>query len=318
MYAIAWGLVLRASWSMAGNLVYAFYIIVIRHRIHLEVKWEAVTGLWKLSVYEFITRLSSVLLTNTEPFLIGILAGPEMTAIYDLTLRANRAVMALAGKFGEAFLPAMSHLYGEGRMERYKEVFFLGFRGQGLFATVGMCSVVVFNQPFMKLLMGDKYVFGGMLLTALAAGYGFVYMVVGVVYQTLCSMGMYQRLCKVALAESVVKLGFQIPLISLTGILGPPLAGLISQQGIASWWLIKMLKDKLGLRREEMLAAGWSLGKPAAAALILSVLWWPLTPGISTWTELTVQAAGFVIIFLFTGYIFDAAVFRFLWRRGRE
>ncbi|MHC4758423.1 MAG: oligosaccharide flippase family protein, partial [Planctomycetota bacterium] len=316
VYSIAIGLAVRAFLTMLSNIIYAGVIILIYQKIRIVFARIEAIRLWKLSMYEFVTKVSGVLLYQMEPFLIGVLLGPKMSAVYVLTLRAHMMVNALAGKFGDAIMPALAHLYGEGRMDRFKEVVFVAIRGQGFVAAVGMTGVVIFNHAFIKLWVPEE-VFGGMVVTVLAAVYGFVFVSGGVIYNVLYSMGLIPKLCRIALLEGITKVGMQIPFIRFIGISGAPIAGLVSQQGVSVWWLILLLARQLNLSKRDLFGLGRGLFKLVFSVVLLGIFYKWLLPWPLTWGRLAGQAVIFVFLAIGIAYVLDKELFHFIIKRKK-
>jgi O-antigen/teichoic acid export membrane protein len=228
LYSIAIGLLSRAvSLAIADG---AGCWLLCRRRLALHLRWVGgeARQLWHLSVNVFVSRIATGLAMATDDFFIGVLIGPEAAGIFSITTRAHNMVRSLAGPFGDALMPSMAHLHGEGEHVRFAEVFATALKVQAAIAAIGLAGVAAFDRSFINLWVGPE-IFAGNAVNITFSIWSIGYMVSGVIWQTLYSMGHIIKLCRIVWVETAVKVLASLSLIKATGILGAPVSALAAQ-----------------------------------------------------------------------------------------
>jgi O-antigen/teichoic acid export membrane protein len=263
LYSIALGLLSRGIILTIGNAVICYW--VCSHRLLLGLRWVGgeARSLARMSSHVFASRIASSLIGTTDAFFIGVLVGPEAAGAFSLTTRAHSLLRSLAGRFGEAVMPSMAHLHGENRTVRFGQVFAIALKMQTNIAAIGLAGVVAFDESFVRLWVGPG-VFAGHAVSVSFGVWCIGYMVGGVVWQALYAMGDIVRLSRIVWLETIVRVAAALILIGAVGILGAPVAALISQAACLALLLPLMIR-----RIESLHGQYWRLLQSVLARLLL-------------------------------------------------
>lgn len=316
LYGIAWGLVLRAAVMIGGNLIAYFWICWHVILIRLRVDWSLAITLGRLSVYQFGTQLASRFRMNFDPYIVGWILGPEVAGFYTVTLRAHETVRMLVAQFASAMIPSLAHLFGEGHLDRLRQVVALAFKFQALTIGIGMAGVIAFNEDFMRLWTGPER-FAGQSVTVIAAVWMMAYLVGSVAYDTLFCMGRFQPLCRLAWAETILRIPLMIVLLMYVGMWGVPLASLVGQLVIGNWLTSMLLVKELGLSPSQVWAILGSVARLTALPLACAAACWMFLPHATSWGVLIAYGVGFSVIAGLLMLASDRGLLRLLRNRGR-
>lgn len=306
LYSIAIGLLSRSVVLTVGNMSGVYW--ACSRQLGLALRWasDEARSLWRLSVHVFAGRAGSALAASTDPFFIGVLMGPEAAGVFSLTTRAHDLVRSLASRLSEALMPSMAHLHGEGNTARFAEVFVLALKIQTTIAAIGLAGVMAFNRSFVSLWVGPHF-FGGQALSMTFGLWCIGYMVGGVVWQTLYAMGEMIKLSQIVWLETGVKIIAALILISVFGIVGAPLAALVSQ-AVCFMLLIPLIVRRIHSLRSQSASLLVNIGvrltvPPALASLVI------LFSGFSeTWPRFIMVSGMYLFVVLCVSSIVDRRV----------
>jgi len=274
LYAIACGLFGRGIFVLVGNLGWCF-LLFLRENLPWRLwVWEEAKAMWRMSVFTFAGRIASGLMAGADGFLIGALIGPETAGIYSLTTRAAVIVLSLAGSFATALMPSLAHLKAERGLDRFKEILIVCLKIQTTIVTIGMAGVIVFNQAFVSLWVG-RHLFAGQWINALFCAWGVGYAVTGVNWNALYALGDMANLAKFSWVETILRLCVSVFLIWSVGVIGAPVAALLSQ-AVGPWLLLsRSLGRRISLKTIELRRLGLGLaGRLLLPISVAMALFW--------------------------------------------
>lgn len=116
----------------------------------------------KLSGWFMATMIFSMVLFNSEKIILGYLVGPEMVTRYVLTLFASSAMGGLINAVISGVVPGIGNFFGKGEFEKiltskrliHSMIWWFAF-------SIGTC-ILLFNQSFLKLWVGQGNYAGNM------------------------------------------------------------------------------------------------------------------------------------------------------------
>lgn len=192
-----------------------------------------------------MARIGSTLSQESEPLIITLFLGPEVTTAYVVTRRAADIVFRLLSVIVGSTMGSYSHLVGEGNHERIGKVtcnlLLLSFS----LAVIGFATYVGANQFFVALWVGEEQLLSDSVILLVALGY-LVYSFRALVGRLLYGHGDFNYTSLVILTEGLVRVFLAIAFLKLYGISGIPLAFTVICS-IAVAWLGWRLVDKLEL-----------------------------------------------------------------------
>lgn len=273
--SLGWGLLARTLLAASVNLFWFLWLWIREFKIGFSWSTTDARSLTKLSTYQFVTYLAGGLKDSVDPFLIGVIQKPEIAFSYGATVQASDLVRnQLVNQLSIAMLPSLSHLHGEGRKEHYKRVVILVFHLQAIVGSIGMAGVMVFNKPFVTLLLGQDY-YAGSAVTILITIYSLLYLVTILAYEVLYSMGQFWQLAKVVWLDMAIRVPLTVVLVYFFGAWGAALAAIIGQAVAWNGLLLTLVIRQLGMNREELRGLARDTLKIVLAPLLLAVgFWW--------------------------------------------
>lgn len=315
LYAIATGLAVRSGIAFLGNAG-AFVLVAMRRLgVRLAPSRHEALRMLRLSLYQFVAQFTIRTKFTITPFFVGLVLGPGAALIYGLTTRAHDTVRLLSAVFAASVIPSMSHLYGEGDRERFRQVFGVILRIQGVCGAIGFGGVLAYNASFVTLWVGaDNY--AGFWITALASAWGVFYLLGTVVYDTLFCMGQYPTMCRLNWIEAVIRIPLTFVMLWAFGLWGALAALLLGQVVFINGWMSRIVFEKLGLSGEAERAAFARAARTSAPVIGLALVR-SLLPQPTTWFWFAGDAALFALVCLGIVAIVDPSLPRLVRARGR-
>jgi O-antigen/teichoic acid export membrane protein len=315
LYSIALGLVFRGILSSIGSLTSCLLFCYRIIKIKLSWTWEIARQLWSLSIYQLAIRCGAILLTNTDAFLVGVLLGPKIAGFYVLTIRAPGLVKSLASGFGDAIMPSMAHLFGEGNINRFKEVTLVAIKIQTILAVSGIAGIIGFNKPFVALWIGPE-MYAGTAINTMFGFYCALYIIGGVMFHALYASGEILYISKLVWMETAIRIPLTVILLYFGHLWGAPLSALIAL-AVPLYFYAKRLALKIGFQKEERHSFGYVLTKyiafPVSLAIVIS-FWSAL---LHTWIQFVCGVVLFLSVIFLIYWQLDRNMIKFFLRGGR-
>ncbi len=291
LYAVAAGLATRSVVAVLGGLVAFVWVCVGEMRLPLCFSWRDASSLWNRSLTLFMTRIGSSLEANSDPFLVGLILGPETAGMFALTIRAHDTVRMLTGPISTALMPSMAHLHGESNRARFRDIAVLAMKLQCVVGAVGMAAVVFLNTAFVRLYMGP-HVYAGHAVNILAALWGLNLLVGSSPYNSLFAMGSFHVLLGASWLDAAIKIPITLAFLLAGQLWGAPAGSLIASLG-ANWLLFRAFRSQLQLPALEARALLRDLAKLLAVPLALAICLSPATGVISNWSVFITASLAF-------------------------
>lgn len=228
VYALAIGILVRPLIDILGNVI----ILYKRKRvdsIDFSLSKLYIVDISKMLGFTSLGKAGVAISDRIDGFLLARFLGPETVPIYMLTRRGMDIVKHIFIRPGNALVPTISHLMGEGKTARGKEIMIrfitILIWASGL-STVGF---ILLNHQFISLWVGeDLYAGNGVnlaLVSVLALG------ILGLNLGLICkAMGDIVNMAITSVTRAVVVAALMIPGIYFFGIIGAataPIGGFI-------------------------------------------------------------------------------------------
>lgn len=281
--SIPLGLMARAVTLLISNAVLArgaLRDLTLRPRFSREELREV----FGLSGYTWISRLGTNLLQNVDAVLVSRSLGAAMVPPLTLTRRAADVLSQLTTRMAAAFAPALSHVHGEGDLERLRSVSLRLLRVVAWTSALGLAGFVGLNRSFVALWVGPRF-FGGLTLTALFGLSLLWQSIASVLQQTLFSVGAIRQTSVITLGEALLKVAAIALLLRLGfGLSSAPLGALLAGMGFALLALGRTFARVMAMAPGE--GARLVAGTAAQALLMLALggafaRWAPSAPNVT-------------------------------------
>lgn len=296
LYALAWGMVARAVFAALANVVQAYRVCVRELELTPRLQAAESRQLMADSTRLFVVSISMKLLTRSDVFFVGTVLGSRSAAVYGITTRGLDTVSMLSSQLTSALVPAMAHLYGAGKLARFRALLAKTTPVLGALALIGLTTAAVMNHDFVSLWVGPQ-MFGGNETTFAFAAAAYVSLIGFLGYDVLMAAGQFQVVARAFAVFSLIQIPLMVLMLRQFGMMGAPLAAMISAAGwgIVMWRHVPKL---LPLEAADYggFAAAFGVSFVVATAVVCLASW--RLPAASTWTYLASTAAAIAAIML--------------------
>lgn len=223
LWALAWGLVVRAAFALAGCS--AFLAGALRRELPLP--WRS-RGAARRELRDLLpasagASLASLVSRHTEVILVASFLGPFAATVYALTRKAAETLRVLLDTVGQAVYGGVANLVSSPDRGRSMAVVREILRARFALACVAAACYVALNPGFVRQLFGAQN-FGGVALTM---GFGLLLVVAG---QGLLLNSLYRAAgpvregSRLLLLEALARVLAMALGLRLFGLMGLPLA----------------------------------------------------------------------------------------------
>lgn len=298
LWSLVFGSCARAIGSVFGSVAY----LISRGRdgrfTRLRIRRAAAVDLLSLSPSTALAGIGYALMNQSENAIVGVMLGPDRVPILAITRKGADVLRGLLDMIGFATYGGFAHLVASTDRTRAPRVY-----GEivSLNLSLGVASAaayMVVNPSFVTRWVGGSF-FGGPWLTLLMAGQLLTMSVSYLINYLYRASGRLVRGSVVLIAECVVRVPLMVLLASTIGLLGVPLAALITSSVSAvlvhTWEIaelshlgdrIPLLASRVALFRVALFAVG------AVGCVLLLVPSWPFVFSLG----FTVFAASAVLL----------------------
>lgn len=197
----------------------------------------------------FISTAAISLYTNTNVFLVGLIAGEEQAGYFSAAEKLIRAFTGLLGPITQAFFPHINMLVSEGR-ERA-----LVFIRKALNLTASLSllpsfTMIFFSGPIAHLLFG-KNAAGSIPILPWIAPLPFLITVTNALgIQTMLSFGLDKQFSRILVSAGILNVVLAFPLIHLAAAKGAAISLLTTEIAVTIAMIIVLDQQKIYLFRK--------------------------------------------------------------------
>jgi O-antigen/teichoic acid export membrane protein len=243
LMSIAYG---RLAWSavfFGGHLCFLFYHILA---LKLKPSFDKpfFLSFTKIFTYTFVAKISSTLSSNIDLVIVSRYISPMVVANLELTRRPIRTISSFIDRLSVAFLPSLSHLFGEGDINKFRMIyirFIAIFLWVTCFIAIGF---IIFNESFVTIWVGKKFFIGQSQNILLVIGFIITSMTYAL-SNFIFSTGKIKELSMINTVKSIVYLVLLYPLTKYWGIYGIIIAPILAALLVELWFYLKLLKETI-------------------------------------------------------------------------
>ncbi len=255
---------------------------------------ETLLELWRYTSHSFARSGSSIFMYSTMALLVGWAGTAANVAVFDIASRIPGFVRGFLAATQVVFLPAVSELWAQGRVEAIKAVIKKGTRISSVLTCALLLLLFVFTGQILALWLkgavpeGTVWVMRVLIISVLPGGLFEIWL------PALVGIGHLRGLTIASIGAALIAI--LLELILLQGFVTVPMAPAIALV-VVLWvktglWLPFYGLDKLGIRPYEYLKE--SLYQPLAASIISITIIWVLNSvllkGTVHWSVMLVLA----------------------------
>lgn len=291
LHSIAIASVFAGVFYTLGQGAYLFWRLM-SEKIGFRFSLNNFSALTKLLSYTFLGRMAGIASNNVDLFVVSRFLGPETVTILSLTRKAPDYSKEFVNQPSVAFMPAVSHLIGSGKIDKARGVLtrLVCILLWMLCLTVG--GLIALNDDFVRLWVGP-HLFAGKTINLIICG-TFLFTLAASCLGNICwSLGNIKGNSLASLAQSLIFIPLVIFGTKYFGLIGTVLAPLIAIFTVSVWYYSLSFSTLLKLSSQDhknIMYEGFST-LAVMVSLILGFSW--LYP--KNWT----QFLFLVIIFCF-------------------
>lgn len=171
----------------------------------------------------FMAQSGNALSQQSEPLLITMFIGPEVTTAYMITRKAADLVFLMISVLYGTAHSSFSHLVGEKNNEKIQSIVSKLLLFVFISSLIGFAAYVGANQVFVTLWVGEKFVLGQVVIFFIGISF-FARSLRNIVWQLLNGLGDFTYTSGIIALEGVGKVGLAALLLAWIGVVGVPCA----------------------------------------------------------------------------------------------
>lgn len=301
--SLALGYLTRSILNFLGQ---GFWIFLKWRKLGLSIPifdFIAIVDLLKACFYPFLSRLSSLIMGNSQSFIIAVFITPSLAAVYDITSKIASVACNFVGMVNGSFFGLFSLTFAAKKKEDINNL----IKNISTLFVILLYSVLlyafVFTEPFVKFWVGlDK--FGGEVLLLVIVASLLITHLKKYLNNLLYTGGLINESSKLDMMSMIVYLILLLSIIKNTGIYAVPLAILFSGILFIVFYL-KMLKKRLFVDIDFFNKLNFRLLISIAPFAIMHYL---LKIKITTIEDLVLYFLAFTFLYLFFIYVTNKRV----------
>lgn len=249
LMAIAYSALFRGVSMTLGNACYLGWRLV-KENISFSFSPKKIPELVNLMSFTFFAQASGTIANNMDAFVIARFLGAEVVPVLVLTRKAIEICRTIVSRPTMAMLPALSHLVGEGDIDRAKLVLIRLVNLMIWVLLLVTSGLIVFNESFVRFWVGSHLFVGAAINVLLCVG-----LLLGIVILSLSNLcvalGNIKGTSLATLAQSAIFVLLIIPGVRCFGLVGVALVPLIAMLLVGAWYFPRTFSTMLKITFEE-------------------------------------------------------------------
>jgi O-antigen/teichoic acid export membrane protein len=229
--AIAITLVLYITFSKLG-MKHIFRLDRKQANFNVELKTQRLP--------HFVAQLCGRITLLIDRLIIAAFLGPVVVTSFYLTQRLINIGTQQLQQIGNSTWSAMSELYYKGEFDKFNERLLVVTEFIACFSSCGLCTLILFNQSFVSLWVGEKYFVSQELSNLIILNSGLL----GInTFWHWCftGTGLIKKMLPLLITQSVVSLSIALTGVQYLGVYGPPLGTLLALSLVTQPWTTYLL-----------------------------------------------------------------------------
>lgn len=278
----------------------ALLLLIIMYRKNLftirNLKLERIKELLSLFGWGFGARFIKIFSNNVDNFLILKYLGASQVAMYNFTSMASKQMENIINQPISAFRPALASVAGEGQTAKIKKYLILLIVAITWIAGLIFTGLVLFNEIFVALWVGEKN-FSGSHISLLLALF-FLSNVFVKSFGTFCfSFGDIKKSSMMEWLSALILIPMLFFGVYIWGLEGLVMAHIAANLFFLSWYYPVSLQRFVSFSRKDFFVISLEVVKVVLCSLVIIFVFKSII--IKSWLELIIFAMLVVCLFLF-------------------
>ncbi len=255
LVSIAYGLLVRAAFSLLGGLAFIAFRADRAVLRSLQPTRESVRDITTNCPPMFAAGIGYALMNNSMVTIAAVMFRPEAAVVVGVTRKAADLVRLVLDMIGHASYGGFAHLYSDGELSKVRSVYRELQSTFFLVATSLLAAYVAVNPALISVWVGSE-MYGGFGLTlalalATAAGSWSYFQI-----SLYRSMGRHGAASTALLVECGVRLVLMVGLGFAFGVTGVAV-GAISTAVVSGLWATRKISSEIGVDEERKHSLAW-------------------------------------------------------------
>jgi len=234
LYSIPISQIFRAIILIAGNIIYIIWRY-LQESLKFKVSIRGFSALARLSGYNFLGRLGSVMSTQIDAFLVARYLGAEVAPILKLTKKGPELSSMFVERPPIAMLPAITNAWGSGEYDKVRintsRLFSIMLWILGLIFT----GFILFNQSFVSLWVGSSIYAGNTINLVIVVGV-VLSVIVSIFSNIFFALGKIKATSKISFIQSIITVALLYFGVKYFGLIGLVIAQALSMLVFSAWY----------------------------------------------------------------------------------
>lgn len=299
LMSLAYSALFRGVSMAIGNAGYLVWRMA-RERIGFSVSVDKLAELAGLMPFTFFAQASSAVGNNIDAFVTARFLGADVVPVLILTRKAVDICRIIISRPAMAITPALSHLIGEGDVEKAKQILMRLVRMMTWLLLLVVGGLVSLNSEFVRFWVGS-HLYAGAEINALLC-LGLILGIATTSLSNLCmALGDIKGTSVATLAQSLIFILLVIVGVKYIGLVGVVSAPLIAMLFVGVWYFPKSFAKLLRFTAKDRKLILVEFFRSALAAVAVSSLFVFLNAG---------SLPGFVLLVILFAALYGAVLTR--------
>ena len=227
--SFAYGLIITAIFEPIIDVLYLKRIDKNFNIFPIIISIKDIKSLFKLGYKIQLLKISNIVATNTDNFIILGYMGASFVSIYVFSTKiAVIVALVFASKLPTILFPAISQLFEQKKFKKLRSVYSLLFRNSLRFTIIFGTIFYFINENFINLWVGNKY-YGGNDLNLVFVFYIIVESILRSISVFLYASEDLTKLSILSIIEALLNISISLFLVNDYGLIGLALGTIISK-----------------------------------------------------------------------------------------
>jgi O-antigen/teichoic acid export membrane protein len=302
LYSIPAGVIIQGSILVCGNIGY-IALRYFKESISFKISFKGFWNLAKLSSYNFLGRIGTVIPNHIDSFLVARFLGAEIAPILNLTQKGPTLSKMFVERPPMAMLPAITNAWGNGEYDKVRlhsaRLFIIMIWVLGLIAT----GFILLNKYFVQLWVGSE-LYAGHQVNLLVCLTVLLSVVVSVTSNIFFALGKIKETSRTHFMQGLLTLIMLYTGVKFFGMTGLVAAQLMSLIIFSSWYFPYKTFQLINFAYSDRKQILNEIIKSSIISLVIIVIFSNIIY-IGNWNAFVVYVSAVILLYIIILFLFS-------------